>query len=136
MKRMHMHVGVENLDQSIAFYSALFGAAPSVSEPDYAKWMLEDPRLNFAISAGHCNSVGVEHVGIQVESEEELAELRERLQRADTVATWDEGETHCCYANSEKTWTRDPQNVIWETFYSMAGAKTYGTRPSFDTCCP
>jgi len=133
MKRVHMHIGVENLEQSIAFYSALFDATPTVSEGDYAKWMLDDPRLNFAISQGHCKKSGIEHVGIQVESEDELQELRTRMQRADAITSWDEHKTHCCYANSEKTWTSDPQNIVWETFYSMAQAKTYGERPDVDT---
>lgn len=131
MKRMHMHVGVSDMEQSIAFYSALFGAQPTVSEGDYAKWMLDDPRLNFAISVGHCEKTGVEHVGIQVDTADELAAMRDRLQAAEAVTTIEEGDTHCCYARSEKTWAVDPQDVIWETFHSMAQARTYGTRPDF-----
>lgn len=130
MKRMHIHVGVDDIPTSIAFYSALFGAGPTVSEDDYAKWMLEDPRLNFAISTGHCEATGVEHVGIQVDTPDELLQMRNRLQNADAVATIEEGETHCCYAKSEKTWAIDPQNVVWETFHSMEQATTYGKRPT------
>lgn len=131
MKRMHIHVGVDDLNQSIAFYTALFGDEPEVTEHDYAKWMLEDPKLNFAISTGHTSASGIEHVGIQVESESELQNVRARLQQAEELSTFEESNTTCCYANSNKTWTVDPQNVIWETFHSMEQVKTYGTRPTF-----
>lgn len=131
MKRIHMHVGVEDVTESVSFYSVLFGAPPSVQETDYAKWMLEDPRLNFAISAGHTDATGIERVGIQVENEEELAEIRQRFDAAQAVTTFDEPETNCCYANSSKTWAKDPQNVIWETFHTMEQIENYGQRPQF-----
>ena len=102
MKRFHIHVGVEKLDESIRFYSALFGAEPVKTKPDYAKWLLEDPRVNFAISTRAKNN-GVDHLGIQVEEESELEELRERL-KTGAMTVVDEGETVCCYARSEKSW--------------------------------
>jgi catechol 2,3-dioxygenase-like lactoylglutathione lyase family enzyme len=135
MKRMHLHVGVTDLDRSIAFYSTLFGAAPTVRHPDYAKWMLEDPRVNFAISQGHTAGTGIEHVGIQVDSDAELAVLAERLAAADEPAQA-EPESRCCYAASSKTWTRDPDGVIWETFHTMDQIRTYGTRPDFTPAAP
>ena len=127
MKRLHVHVGVENLDQSIRFYSTLFGAEPTVAKPDYAKWMLDDPRVNFAISAGHATK-GIEHLGIQVESEAELAEVYGRLHAADRPVL-EEGATTCCYAKSEKSWIADPQGVVWETFYTTGEATNYGAGP-------
>lgn len=128
MKRLHVHVGVENLEQSVTFYSTLFGARPTVTKPDYAKWMLEDPRVNFAISAGHA-STGVEHLGIQVESEDELAEVYDRLKAADRPVL-EEGATTCCYARSEKSWIADPQGVVWEAFYTSGEATHYGGGPA------
>lgn len=124
MKRLHVHVGVNDLDQSIQFYSALFAAEPNVRKPDYAKWMLDDPRVNFAISA-RGQGAGVRHLGIQAENGEELAEIYARLQRADGP-TLEEGETTCCYAKSEKTWISDPQGVSWETFLTNGESTTYG----------
>ena len=102
MKRIHIHVGVGDLDQSVRFYSSLFGTDPTVLKSDYAKWMLDDPRVNFAISNGRAGR-GIEHLGIQAESDEELAQIRERLAAAD-ASTFDEQETTCCYARSNKTW--------------------------------
>ena len=102
MKRLHLHVSVPDLDQSIRFYATLFGAEPSVTKPDYAKWMLEDPRVNFAISAGR-GAKGVEHLGLQVETEGELAEVYDRLTAADRPVL-EEGATTCCYARSTKSW--------------------------------
>lgn len=116
MKRMHIHVGVNNISDSVKFYSALFGAEPDKTKPDYAKWMLSDPRINFAISTSA--SKGVDHLGLQVEEEHELEELRERLKAAD-MSTFDEGETVCCYARSDKTWVTDPEGVPWETYKTM-----------------
>ena len=111
MKRLHVHVGVDDLDQSIRFYSTLFGADPTVTKPDYAKWMLEDPRVNFAISSGNADK-GIEHLGIQVESPDELQEVYGRLNSADRPIL-EEGATTCCYARSEKSWIADPQGVVW-----------------------
>ncbi len=128
MKRMHVHVGVDDLAQSLRFYSALFGTAPSVVKPDYAKWMLDDPRLNFAISAGHATR-GIEHLGIQVEDESELAEVYGRLKAADRPVL-DEGATTCCYAKSSKRWIADPQGVVWETFLTQGDAVHYGDSPA------
>jgi catechol 2,3-dioxygenase-like lactoylglutathione lyase family enzyme len=130
MKRLHVHVGVTDLEQSIAFYSALFGAPPSVQRDDYAKWMLEDPRVNFAISHGHA-APGIEHLGIQAETPEELAEVTARLTDA-ARPVLAEGETICCYARSEKSWTSDPQGVVWEAFHTMEQARTYGSSPALD----
>jgi catechol 2,3-dioxygenase-like lactoylglutathione lyase family enzyme len=128
MKRLHVHVGVEDLGRSIGFYSALFGAEPTVTKPDYAKWMLEDPRVNFAISAGHATH-GVEHLGIQVEDAGELAEVYDRLKAADRPVL-EEGATTCCYARSEKSWISDPQGVVWEAFLTQGESTVYGGGPA------
>jgi catechol 2,3-dioxygenase-like lactoylglutathione lyase family enzyme len=128
MKRMHVHVGVDDLAQSMRFYTTLFGAEPSIVQPDYAKWMLEDPRLNFAISVGHATR-GIEHLGIQVEDEAELAEVGARLARADGPVL-EEAATTCCYATSSKAWIADPQGVVWETFLTKGGASGYGSSPA------
>jgi catechol 2,3-dioxygenase-like lactoylglutathione lyase family enzyme len=124
MKRLHVHVGVNDLDQSIGFYAALFAAAPTVRKSDYAKWMLEDPRVNFAIST-RPDGGGVRHLGIQVENADELQEVYARLKNADGP-TFEEGATTCCYAKSEKTWINDPQGVAWETFHTTGESTTYG----------
>jgi catechol 2,3-dioxygenase-like lactoylglutathione lyase family enzyme len=124
MKRMHLHLSVTDLSRSIDFYATLFGAAPTVVKEDYAKWMLEDPRVNFAISQRGAEA-GVDHVGIQVESERELGELADRLKRAGEQ-TFDERATTCCYAQSDKSWVRDPAGVRWETFFTFGEATTYG----------
>ena len=143
MKRLHVHVGVENLDASIGFYSTMFGAEPTVVKDDYAKWMLEDPRVNFAISAGNHASKGIEHLGIQVESAEELGEVYGRLKAADRPVL-EEGRTTCCYAKSEKSWIADPDGIVWEAFFTDGEATTYGDSPALDqlvgneggsTCC-
>ena len=128
MKRLHVHVGVEDIDASIRFYSTLFGAEPSVTKADYAKWMLEDPRFNFSNSTGQHAEKGIEHLGIQVESEEELAEVYARLRAADRPVL-EEGATTCCYARSEKSWIADPQGVVWETFHTTGEAVDYGHGP-------
>lgn len=128
MKRLHVHVGVADLDKSIGFYSTLFGAEPTVTKADYAKWMLEDPRVNFAISSGDHAAKGVEHLGIQVESGEELAEVYDRLKAADRPVL-DEGATTCCYAKSEKSWIADPDGVVWEAFHTNGEATLYGESP-------
>src|SRR6201981_1027288 len=114
MKRFHVHVAVESLQQSIQFYSALFAAEPSVVKTDYAKWMLEDPRVNFAISA-RGRQPGLDHLGIQVEDQDELREVYARLHRASGNVI-EQGETTCCYAKSEKAWIDDPAHIAWETF--------------------
>jgi catechol 2,3-dioxygenase-like lactoylglutathione lyase family enzyme len=124
MKRLHVHVGVDDLDQSIRFYSTLFAAEPTVTKPDYAKWMLEDPRVNFAISSGNAHK-GVEHLGIQVESNGELAEVYGRLKAADRPVL-EEGRTTCCYAKSEKSWISDPDGVVWEAFHTNGDSTVYG----------
>lgn len=124
MKRMHVHVSVENVDRSIAFYSILFGAAPAVVKSDYAKWMLDDPRVNFAISAQGLNA-GIDHLGIQVEERAELDDLSSRLNAAGQ-STFDQEATTCCYAQSDKSWVNDPSSIRWETFYTFGEATTYG----------
>ncbi len=129
MKRFHVHLGVEDLDRSVQFYSTLFGAAPSVVKSDYAKWMLDDPRVNFAISSGGHAANGVEHLGIQAEDEEELAEVFDRLKAADRPML-EEGATTCCYARSEKSWIADPDDVIWEAFLTNGEATVYGDSPA------
>ena len=124
MKRFHVHVGVEDLDQSIRFYSALFAAEPTVRKPDYAKWMLDDPRVNFAISEKR-SGVGLQHLGIQAEDGDELTEIHGRLETAG-AAIFEEGRTTCCYAKSEKSWINDPQGIAWETFRTFGESTVYG----------
>ena len=131
MKRFHVHVGVTDLDQSISFYSSLFGAAPSVTKPDYAKWMLDDPRVNFAISSEQHAAKGIEHLGIQAESDGELADVYGRLQSAGRPVL-EEGATTCCYATSEKSWVSDPDGVVWEAFLTNGEATVYGDSPALD----
>lgn len=115
--RFHVHTHVEDLQASIAFYSRMFGAQPVRVEADYAKWHLENPRLNFAISA-RGGKAGVDHLGFQADTAEELAELKARAQAADT-ALLDEGATTCCYARSEKHWVTDPQGIAWEHYLTL-----------------
>ena len=141
MKRLHVHVSVENIPQSIHFYTALFAAEPIVAKPDYAKWMLDDPRVNFAISTHGGGAPGVDHLGIQVETPCELHEVYERLQQADRPVL-EEGETTCCYAKSEKSWITDPQGVSWETFLTSGESTIYGDsvdlgpiRTTSGACC-
>jgi catechol 2,3-dioxygenase-like lactoylglutathione lyase family enzyme len=133
MKRFHIHVGVEKLDESIRFYSALFGAEPVKRKPDYAKWLLEDPRLNFAIST-RVKTKGMDHLGIQVEEEGELVELRERL-KAMNMAVVEEGETVCCYARSDKSWVQDPAGIPWETYRTMEDAQIFIGQPQAESAC-
>jgi catechol 2,3-dioxygenase-like lactoylglutathione lyase family enzyme len=125
MKRLHVHVSVKDLDASVRFYSQLFATDPTVRKSDYAKWMLEDPRVNFAISQRD-GRPGVKHLGIQVEDRAELAEVYERLRRAERPVI-EEGKTTCCYARSEKSWIDDPQGVQWETFLTTGQSTVYGT---------
>lgn len=124
MKRFHMHVAVENIDQNVKFYSTLFGAEPTVCKPDYAKWMLEDPRVNFAISARGAKP-GLDHVGIQAENETELADIHGRLARADQDMLKQEG-TSCCYAKSDKYWVQDPQGIAWEAYQTLGEVPVFG----------
>jgi catechol 2,3-dioxygenase-like lactoylglutathione lyase family enzyme len=132
MSRFHVHVGVENLAASITFYSGLFGTEPTVAKVDYAKWMLDDPRINFAISQ-KCGAVkGVEHLGFQVDDEAELAKFHGRLKAVDGPVL-EEGATTCCYARSEKSWIADPDGVVWETFLTSGDATSYGASPDLAT---
>jgi len=124
MKRLHVHVAVEDLGRSISFYSALFAAQPSVAKSDYAKWMLDDPRVNFAIST-RGREPGLDHLGIQVENQDELAEVYGRLRQADRVVI-EQGQTACCYARSEKAWIDDPAGIAWETFLTTGESTHYG----------
>jgi len=127
MKRFHVHVNVENLDASIRFYTTLFGVGPGVVKPDYAKWMLEDPRVNFAISQRD-RKTGVDHLGLQAEDEAELTAIGQRLRAADAVALAEKATT-CCYAHSDKFWAEDPQGVRWESFHTHGEATTYSSAP-------
>ena len=124
MKRLHVHVSVNDLDQSVRFYSTLFAAEPAVTKADYAKWMLDDPRVNFAISTRSGGS-GLDHLGIQVETQGELEEMYGRLRQADRPVL-DEDATTCCYAQSEKSWITDLQGVSWETFLTTGESTVYG----------
>jgi catechol 2,3-dioxygenase-like lactoylglutathione lyase family enzyme len=135
MKRFHIHIGVDKLDESIRFYSALFGADPVKTKSDYAKWMLDDPRINFAIST-RSGKKGVDHLGIQAEEEKELSELRERIETAD-MTVLDEGATVCCYARSDKSWIQDPAGIPWEAYRTMEDAQFFSghAENSEGACC-
>lgn len=124
MKRLHVHVAVADLDRSIRFYSTLFDSEPTVSKSDYAKWLLDDPRVNFAISE-RGRTPGINHLGIQVDSREALEEITARLHTAE-AETQEQEAASCCYARSHKTWSEDPQGVSWETFYTYGDATVYG----------
>jgi catechol 2,3-dioxygenase-like lactoylglutathione lyase family enzyme len=124
MKRLHVHVGVEDLAKSIRFYETLFGAEPAVVKDDYAKWLLDDPMVNFAIST-RCGNPGIRHLGIQVENRAELGDVYARLKNAE-APVFEEGATTCCYAKSEKSWIADPQGIQWETFLTTGENTTYG----------
>lgn len=124
MKRLHVHVSVEDIENSIGFYSALFAAEPAVVKADYAKWMLEDPRVNFAIST-RGREPGLDHLGIQVENTDELHEVYARLRKAGGNVI-EQGQTTCCYATSEKSWIDDPAGIAWETFHTTGESTTYG----------
>ena len=123
-KRLHVHIAVEDLAASVRFYATLFAAEPTVLKPDYAKWMLQDPRMNFAISQRGATP-GIEHLGIQVEDHSELEEVYARLKRAEQPVL-EEGNTTCCYAQSEKSWISDPQGVLWEAFLTSDESTVYG----------
>ena len=124
MKRFHVHVAVKNLEESTRFYSAMFGLEPTVIKPDYAKWMLDDPRVNFAISQ-RSQTPGVNHLGVQAETEEELEGIHAKLLQADHSIVAETG-VHCCYAKSDKYWVTDPQGVAWESFRSLGSVPIYG----------
>ena len=135
MKRFHVHVSVDDIDASVRFYSSIFGTPPAVLKPDYAKWMLDDPRINFAISSRGVKS-GVDHLGIQVDSESELTALREELAEA-KIARLDQASAECCYARSDKYWTTDPQGIAWEAFHTLDTIPVYGKTERTDQspCC-
>jgi len=124
MKRLHLHISVDDLSRSIGFYSTLFGVQPSVVKDDYAKWMLEDPCVNLAISQ-RTRVAGIDHVGVQAETAEELSEIATRLKAAGE-STFDQEATTCCYARSDKSWVMDPSGVRWETFHTKGDATSYG----------
>lgn len=125
MKRLHVHVTVRDLSESIQFYSTMFGVDPDVTESDYAKWMLDDPRVNFAISERCGKTPGIDHLGIQVDEDSELTEIAERLQRAERPIV-EQKSADCCYAISDKAWAADPQGVTWETFRTFGNTTVYG----------
>jgi catechol-2,3-dioxygenase len=136
MKRFHVHLHVEDLAQSIGFYSRLFAAAPTRVESDYAKWMLDDPRVNFAIST-RGSKPGLDHLGFQVDEASELADLKARAESAD-LALLDEGTTTCCYARSEKHWVTDPQGIAWEHFHTLGNIPVFNegaTEAKAAACC-
>ena len=137
MKRFHVHVAVDDLEANVRFYSTVFGAQPTVTKPDYAKWMLEDPRINFAISARGAKA-GLDHLGFQVDSDEELSTLRKQVADAE-IAALDQPDATCCYARSDKYWITDPQGIAWESYRTLGEAEIYGatTRKSEDVsaCC-
>jgi catechol 2,3-dioxygenase-like lactoylglutathione lyase family enzyme len=125
MKRFHVHVAVDDLQEGIAFYSKLFHAEPTVRKPDYAKWMVEDPRLNFAISARGAKP-GLNHLGFQVDSDGELRAMHDRLAEADAGLV-EETDANCCYAKSDKYWVTDPAGIAWETYHTLDSIPVFGT---------
>jgi lactoylglutathione lyase len=133
MKRFHVHVSVSDLPASVRFYSSLFGAPPTVEKKDYAKWMLEDPRVNFAISRRD-RAPGVNHLGFQTDSPEELTQLETRLDAA-AMPALQEKSASCCYAKSDKTWVEDPQGVPWEIFHTLASIPIHGESTTFRSAC-
>jgi len=136
MKRIHIHISVKEMEKNIAFYSQLFNAEPTVVKSDYAKWQLEDPAVNFAIST-RGNKPGLDHVGIQADSDEELAGMRSQLESAGIQGVAQENAT-CCYARSDKYWVQDPQGIPWETFHSLESVPLFSERPletSSDSAC-
>lgn len=135
MKRFHVHVSVNDIEANVRFYSTVFGTQPTVLKPDYAKWMLEDPRINFAISKRAVNP-GLDHLGVQVESEAELSALREQVSAAE-IAALDQPDSECCYARSDKYWITDPQGIAWETFHTLDSIPVYGEthRAEPTSCC-
>jgi len=139
LKRFHVHVGVKDLDESIRFYSSLFGAEPSVRKPDYAKWMVDDPRINFAISQ-RSTRFGVNHLGLQVDEADELPAIRQQFEAADKSSVLDETGVTCCYAKSDKHWVTDPQGVAWEGWHNLGQVEihddqTQARNPASEACC-
>ena len=130
MKRLHVSFGTQDLEKSVLFYSTLFGAEPSVRRPGYAKWMLDDPRVNFVVES-LSGETGFSHAGIQVDDQDELAPIFERLKEAEAPYL-PEGVTTCCYHKSEKSWTQDPDGVRWEAFYTMHQMEEFGTGPELE----
>jgi len=143
MKKLHIHIKTKDLDQSVAFYTTMFGTAPTRLEADYAKWLLDDPAANVSLST-HAGAAGVDHLGISVDSREALDEIAERLSQAGS-SLFEEEATTCCYAQSNKYWARDPQEAVWELFQTFGDSDTYGAepereltpphRPSAAACC-
>ena len=137
MSRLHVHIAVADIDKNILFYSSLFGSEPSMVKPDYVKWELKNPSVNFAIST-HGKTPGLDHIGIQAENEAELQAIRQRLENARIDGMAEDGTT-CCYARSDKYWTSDPQGIAWESFHTLESAAVYGERPEAETasgsCC-
>jgi hypothetical protein len=131
MKRLHVHVGVGDLGRSIGFYSKLFRAEPAIVKKDYARWMLDYPRVNFAISSERTARKGIEHLGIQAEDQGELAQVYARMGAADRPVL-EEGRTTCCYAKSEKSWIADPDGIVWEAFFTDGEATVYGGEPGLE----
>jgi catechol 2,3-dioxygenase-like lactoylglutathione lyase family enzyme len=138
MKRFHVHLGVADLDQSIRFYSGLFGAPPTVRKNDYAKWMIDDPRVNFAISARGGN-VGINHLGLQADSPDELTGVRAQFAAADQASLQDEPGANCCYAKSDKHWVTDPQGIAWEGYHTLGEVRFFDgdgvTATAESACC-
>lgn len=124
MKRIHIHTSTNDLPSTIQYYSALFAAPPSLEKPDYAKWLLDDPRVNFSVS-NRASKTGVSHLGIQVESDSELQEVRDNVGKI-TQQVQEESGAHCCYAQSDKHWTKDPDGIVWELFYTKDSSESYG----------
>ena len=124
MKRFHVHIAVDDLEANIRFYSTMFGVPPAVAKADYAKWMIEEPRINFAISNRGAKT-GLDHLGLQVDSDEELGELRRKVTEAE-IAALDQPQTECCYARSDKYWITDPQGIAWETYHTVGEVEIYG----------
>jgi len=136
MARMHIHISVDDLDRSIGFYSTIFGTKPTTQKTDYAKWLLDNPSINFAISSRGFKP-GIEHIGIQAENEDEMSDIRSRLEQG-AIETFDDGQTVCCYAESDKSWIRDPSGIPWETYFTMKETQFFSEHdiePSGSSCC-
>ena len=127
MKRFHVHVAVDDIEQAVRFYSTMFGAEPTVLKPDYAKWMVEDPRINFAISARGATP-GVNHLGFQLDSDDELRAMHAQLEAAD-AALVEEAGANCCYAKSDKYWITDPAGIAWETYHTLGSIPVFSGDP-------
>lgn len=133
MKTVHIHISVQDIEKSVFFYSCLFGKEPTKLKTDYAKWMLDDPKMNFAISH-RSSKYGLDHLGIQVDSESELTEITERLQKAEQQL-FDQGITECCYAKSNKAWVEDPAGIAWEAYETMGDVEVFGPAKATSACC-